>query len=72
MSTSSIDNSVTAPSNPAGSTESDLNAATSGRGLPAIVAFLLGALIIFGVGFGPGIMHNAAHDTRHTMAFPCH
>lgn len=72
MSTSSIDSNVTAPSNPADTAESDLNAAVSGRGWPAITAVLLGALIIFGVGFGPGIMHNAAHDTRHTMAFPCH
>ena len=72
MSTSSIDRNVAATSNPAGSTESDLNAAASRRGWPAITALLLGALIIFGVGFGPGIMHNAAHDTRHTMAFPCH
>jgi cobalt transporter subunit CbtB len=72
MSTSSIDTNVTVPSNPADSAESDLNAAVTGRGRPAIMALLLGALIILGVGFGPGILHNAAHDTRHTMAFPCH
>jgi cobalt transporter subunit CbtB len=73
MSTSSIDNNVTTPSNPAGNAESpDLTAVTTGARWPAVMALLLGALIIFGVGFGPGIMHNAAHDTRHTMAFPCH
>jgi cobalt transporter subunit CbtB len=73
MSTSSIDGNLTAPSNPACNAESpDLNAATTGVRWPAIIALLLGAIVILGVGFGPGIMHNAAHDTRHTMAFPCH
>jgi cobalt transporter subunit CbtB len=73
MSTSSIDSNVTVPANPAGNAESpNLNAVASGRGWPAIMSLLLGALIILGVGFGPGILHNAAHDTRHTMAFPCH
>ena len=72
MSISSIDSNVAVPSNPAGNAEPNLHATASGRGWPAITALLLGALIIFGVGFGPGIMHNAAHDTRHTMTFPCH
>ena len=37
----------------------------------AVLAF--GALIIYAVGFSPiSAAHNAAHDTRHTMAFPCH
>jgi cobalt transporter subunit CbtB len=70
MSISSIDSNVAVPSNSAANAEP--NATVSGRVWPAITALLLGALIIFGVGFGPGIMHNAAHDTRHTMAFPCH
>ena len=36
-------------------------------------ALLLGTLIIAAVGFaGPEIMHNAAHDLRHGLAFPCH
>jgi len=73
MSTSSVDsNVVTAVSDPANSESPISNAGITGTRWPAIMAFLLGALIIFGVGFGPGIMHNAAHDTRHTMAFPCH
>ena len=38
----------------------------------AVVA-LLGAFIVLGVGFAalPQV-HDAAHDTRHTMSFPCH
>ena len=36
-------------------------------------AMLIGALIILGVGFaGPEVLHNAAHDIRHGLAFPCH
>lgn len=36
-------------------------------------ALLLGTFIILGIGFaGPEILHNAAHDMRHGMAFPCH
>ena len=37
----------------------------------AVLAF--GALILFAVGFSPmPEAHNAAHDTRHSLAFPCH
>jgi cobalt transporter subunit CbtB len=40
---------------------------------PALVACTLGAVIVFGVGFaGPELIHNAAHDTRHSINFPCH
>jgi len=36
-------------------------------------AFMLGFLVMFGVGFLPmDAVHNAAHDTRHSFAFPCH
>ncbi len=36
------------------------------------VAFF-GATIIFAAGFAnPAVMHNAAHDTRHSISFPCH
>lgn len=39
----------------------------------ALVAALLGAILIWGVGFSPIVaLHNAAHDTRHSLAFPCH
>jgi cobalt transporter subunit CbtB len=38
-----------------------------------LAAAALGVVILWAVGFSPaGIAHNAAHDTRHTMAFPCH
>jgi cobalt transporter subunit CbtB len=39
----------------------------------ALIAALLGVFILLGVGFaGPATLHNAAHDTRHAFAFPCH
>lgn len=48
-----------------------LRAAT---GLAALLAaMLLGAVIVFGVGFSDvSAAHNAAHDMRHANGFPCH
>ena len=38
-----------------------------------VLAVLFGAIILFTVGFAYSTpVHNAAHDTRHTLAFPCH
>lgn len=47
----------------------------SSRFTACITALTLGLIILFGVGFAQGendIIHNTAHDTRHTMAFACH
>lgn len=36
------------------------------------VAFL-GAGLLFAAGFAnSAVMHDAAHDTRHSIGFPCH
>ena len=36
-------------------------------------ALILGVVVLLGVGFAPmDVAHNAAHDTRHSFAFPCH
>ncbi len=41
--------------------------------LSAGIAALLGVIILYGVGFaGPDLIHNAAHDTRHSISVPCH
>jgi cobalt transporter subunit CbtB len=41
--------------------------------VPAFAAMFLGAFLLWGVGFaGPSVVHNAAHDTRHSAGFPCH
>ena len=38
-----------------------------------IVCLFLGLFMVAGVGFaGPELIHNAAHDTRHAVGFPCH
>jgi cobalt transporter subunit CbtB len=37
------------------------------------LAGLLGLFVVGFVGFSPlDVVHNAAHDYRHSMAFPCH
>ena len=39
----------------------------------SLAAFAFGAVVLFAVGFLPmDAAHNAAHDTRHALAFPCH
>ena len=39
----------------------------------SIAALAFGAAVLFAVGFLPmEAAHNAAHDTRHALAFPCH
>ena len=41
--------------------------------LPALFAIFLGLATIGIVGFAQiDVVHNAAHNTRHVNAFPCH
>ena len=43
------------------------------RLLQLALAGLLGVCVVFVVGFSHlDVVHNAAHDYRHSMAFPCH
>ena len=43
------------------------------RRMAGVVALLLGVFVIYGVGFAqPAALHDAAHDGRHSFAFPCH
>ena len=38
-----------------------------------IVAILLGSFMLYGIGIAPvEAVHNAAHDSRHSFALPCH
>lgn len=40
---------------------------------PALFAAVLGFAILYVVGFAqPAMIHDAAHDARHSAAFPCH
>ena len=46
---------------------------TGAAALPALAAVLFGLLIVCVTGFSRiDVIHNAAHNTRHTNAFPCH
>lgn len=39
----------------------------------SFAAIVFGLIVIFAVGFAPmEVAHNAAHDTRHGLTFPCH
>ena len=43
------------------------------RLLPALAAAMLGVVILSGVAFANSdTINNAAHDSRHAAAFPCH
>ena len=45
----------------------------SQRLVAAIGAAIIGACLVYFAGFSPiEALHNAAHDTRHSSAFPCH
>ncbi len=38
-----------------------------------LAAVILGLIVLFGVALASSdTIHNAAHDTRHAAAFPCH
>lgn len=38
-----------------------------------LAAGLLGIFMVLGTGLvGADVIHNAAHDVRHGLAFPCH
>jgi len=40
---------------------------------PALTSIALGLAIVFVVGFaGSESIHDTAHDTRHSLNFPCH
>jgi cobalt transporter subunit CbtB len=44
-----------------------------GRLTQSLMAMMLGLFIVGIVGFSHiDVVHNAAHDVRHSNAFPCH
>ena len=53
-------------------TASVVAALTLSRAIPIFAAALLGLFFVGGVGFSLfDAVHNAAHDYRHSMSFPC-
>lgn len=54
-------------------TASQTSAAAASLVMPRLIAAAIGAFIIGVVGFASmSVAHNASHDYRHSMAFPCH
>jgi cobalt transporter subunit CbtB len=48
-------------------------AALTQQRMIAVCGAIFGLFLIYGVGFAhPEAIHNAAHDSRHSFAFPCH
>jgi len=53
--------------------EPSLSARRSAALWPALAAVTLGLALLYVVGFaGPQVIHDAAHDARHSLNFPCH
>ena len=53
----------------------NINVKVSSEHITGAVMLLVGTLLIFTVGFAQGaggLLHNAAHDTRHAVTIPCH
>jgi cobalt transporter subunit CbtB len=61
-------------STPSTSSDSQLRPRSRAAALwPALVAAVLGVVIVYVVGFaGAHTIHEAAHDARHSLNFPCH
>jgi cobalt transporter subunit CbtB len=65
--------SSTGPSSTDKSSASTTPATLAQRLTAAVCASILGACLVYFAGFSHiEAVHNAAHDTRHSAAFPCH
>nr|WP_316654623.1 CbtB-domain containing protein [uncultured Gellertiella sp.] len=43
------------------------------RMVAGVLSLMLGAFLVFGVGLAHSAsLHDTAHDTRHSLGFPCH
>lgn len=52
---------------------SRLSLSVSQRVAAGLAAVFLGSMLMYAVGLSPmATAHNAAHDTRHAIGFPCH
>lgn len=66
---------------PAASTEvvmavsntSSVSLSLSDRLVAGVFALLIGGFLVFGAGLAnSAVLHDTAHDTRHSYGFPCH
>ena len=61
------------PTDTAGAAPHAVAEVTASRVISIFATALLGLFIVGGVGFSRIMaVHNAAHDYRHSMGFPCH
>lgn len=57
----------------AASTVSSTTLSLNDRLIAGVVALLIGAFLVFGAGLAnSAVLHDTAHDTRHSYGFPCH
>ncbi|MCA1404612.1 CbtB-domain containing protein [Ensifer sp. IC3342] len=55
------------------STASSISLSLNDRLVAGIFALLIGAFLVFGAGLAnSAVLHDTAHDTRHSYGFPCH
>jgi cobalt transporter subunit CbtB len=48
-------------------------AGLAGRVIAAVCVGMIGLGLVWAAGFASAeMLHNAAHDSRHSLAFPCH
>ncbi len=59
--------------NPINTATSETLPLTTTRLMPALLTALVGVALLFAAGFAQThVLHNAAHDSRHSAVFPCH
>ncbi len=64
---------MTNPISTAAVPQTTTTSTTIAKPLQLAGAFLLGMVVLYGAGFvQTSAVHNAAHDARHSIGFPCH
>lgn len=52
---------------------SSVSLSLSDRLVAGILALMIGGFLVFGAGLAnSAVLHDTAHDTRHSYGFPCH
>jgi cobalt transporter subunit CbtB len=55
------------------SSTSSVTLSANDRLVAGVFALLIGAFLVFGAGLAnSAVLHDTAHDTRHSYGFPCH
>lgn len=55
------------------SNTSSISLTQSDRLTAGVIALFIGAFLVFGAGLAnSSVLHDTAHDTRHSYGFPCH